>query len=136
MLAATLGGCGSRGRDLLRQKKQKSWAERCSVAAYAGGAAPRAPGGTQLRQRARGVVSLHVRTLARDGRMTVTIGTAGIAGRAHRGGGVAARGARAAVRADAARECAHCQPRRPRQGARLDLPARSFRAHIRSYSLL
>ena len=29
---------------------------------------------TQLGQRARGVVSLHLRTLAREGRMTVTIG--------------------------------------------------------------
>src|SRR5262249_61992156 len=32
------------------------------------------PGATQLGQRARGVVSLHLRTLAREGRMTVTIG--------------------------------------------------------------
>src|SRR5262249_18696262 len=31
-------------------------------------------GPTQLGQRARGVVSLHLRTLAREGRMTVTIG--------------------------------------------------------------
>src|SRR5262249_46655259 len=37
-------------------------------------AAPPAPGATQLGQRARGVVSLHLRTLAREGRMTVTIG--------------------------------------------------------------
>src|SRR5262250_2250456 len=45
-----------------------------SVAAYAGRAAPSAPGATQIGQRARGVVSLHLRTLAREGRMTVTIG--------------------------------------------------------------
>src|SRR5262249_9812079 len=32
------------------------------------------PGATQLGQRARGVVSLHLRTLAREGRMTVTVG--------------------------------------------------------------
>jgi hypothetical protein len=37
-------------------------------------AAPPAPGAAQLGQRARGVVSLHLRTLAREGRMTVTIG--------------------------------------------------------------
>ena len=35
---------------------------------------PPAPGAAQLGQRARGVVSLHLRTLAREGRMTVTIG--------------------------------------------------------------
>src|SRR5262249_27796952 len=35
---------------------------------------PPAPVATQLGQRARGVVSLHLRTLAREGRMTVTIG--------------------------------------------------------------
>src|SRR5262249_16710041 len=45
-----------------------------SVAAYAGRAAPPAPGATQLGQRARGVGSLNLRTLAREGRMTVTIG--------------------------------------------------------------
>ena len=33
-----------------------------------------APEATQLGQRARGVVSLHLRTLAREGRMAVTIG--------------------------------------------------------------
>jgi hypothetical protein len=33
-----------------------------------------APGATHLGQRARGMVSLHLRTLAREGRMTVTIG--------------------------------------------------------------
>jgi hypothetical protein len=38
------------------------------------GCAPPPPGATQLGQRARGVVSLHLRTLAREGRMTVTIG--------------------------------------------------------------
>ena len=32
------------------------------------------PGATQLGQRARGVVSLHLRTLAREGRITVTLG--------------------------------------------------------------
>ena len=37
-------------------------------------AAPPAPGATQLGQRARGVVSFPLRTLAREGRMTVTIG--------------------------------------------------------------
>src|SRR5262244_3311193 len=35
---------------------------------------PARAGATQLGQRARGVVSLHLRTLAREGRMTVTIG--------------------------------------------------------------
>jgi hypothetical protein len=35
---------------------------------------PSAPGAAQLGQRARGVVSLHLRNLAREGRMTVTIG--------------------------------------------------------------
>src|SRR5262249_10721411 len=45
-----------------------------SVEASARRAAPPAPGATQLGQRARGVVSLHLRTLAREGRMTVTIG--------------------------------------------------------------
>src|SRR6516165_10299704 len=35
--------------------------------------APPAPGAALLGQRARGVVSLHLRTLAREGRMTVTI---------------------------------------------------------------
>jgi putative ABC transport system substrate-binding protein len=34
---------------------------------------PPTPGAAQLGQRARGVVSLHLRTLAREGRMTVTI---------------------------------------------------------------
>ena len=33
-----------------------------------------APGAAPLGQRARGVVSLHLRILAREGRMTVTIG--------------------------------------------------------------
>ena len=47
---------------------------RRSVEAGARRAAPPALGGTQLGQRARGVVSLHLRTLAREGRMTVTIG--------------------------------------------------------------
>jgi hypothetical protein len=47
---------------------------RRSVDAGAPRAAPPAPGATQLGQRARGVVSLHLRTLAREGRMTVTIG--------------------------------------------------------------
>src|SRR5947208_6687556 len=37
-------------------------------------AAPPTPGATQLGQSARGVLSLHLRTLAREGRMTVTIG--------------------------------------------------------------
>ena len=45
-----------------------------AVEAGARRAAPPAPGATQLGQRARGVVSLHLRTLAREGRMTVTIG--------------------------------------------------------------
>src|SRR6516165_5514225 len=36
--------------------------------------APPAPGAALLGQRARGVVSLHLRTLAREGRMTVAIG--------------------------------------------------------------
>src|SRR6516165_4272408 len=36
--------------------------------------APPAPGAALLGQRARGVVSLHLRTLAREGRMAVTIG--------------------------------------------------------------
>jgi hypothetical protein len=35
---------------------------------------PPPPGATQLGRRARSVVSLHLRTLAREGRMTVTIG--------------------------------------------------------------
>jgi hypothetical protein len=35
---------------------------------------PSAPGAAQLGQRARGVVSLHLRNLAREGRMTVIIG--------------------------------------------------------------
>jgi hypothetical protein len=47
---------------------------RQTVEAGARRAAPPAPGATQLGQRARGVVSLHLRTLAREGRMTVTIG--------------------------------------------------------------
>src|SRR5262245_29394867 len=38
------------------------------------GCAPLAPGAALLGQRARDVVSLHLRTLAREGRMTVTIG--------------------------------------------------------------
>ena len=37
-------------------------------------AVPPAPVATRLGQRARGVVLLHLRTLAREGRMTVTIG--------------------------------------------------------------
>jgi putative tryptophan/tyrosine transport system substrate-binding protein len=45
-----------------------------AVEAGAPRATPPAPGATQLGQRARGVVSLHLRTLAREGRMTVTIG--------------------------------------------------------------
>ena len=45
-----------------------------AVEAGARRAAPPAPGATQLGQRARGVVSLHLRTLTREGRMTVTIG--------------------------------------------------------------
>ena len=56
---------------------------------------PSAPGAAQLGQRARGVVSLHLRNLAREGRMTHR--TAGIAGRTRRRGCVAARGARAAA---------------------------------------
>jgi hypothetical protein len=36
--------------------------------------APPAPSAALLGQRARGVVSLHLRTIAREGRMTVTIG--------------------------------------------------------------
>src|SRR5262249_21583780 len=47
---------------------------RRSVEAGAQCAAPPAPGATRLGQRARGVVSLYLRTLAREGRMTVTIG--------------------------------------------------------------
>src|SRR5262249_62034088 len=49
----------------------ETWVGWCSVAPCARPARPRAPG--RLGQRARGVVSLHLRTLAREGRMTVTI---------------------------------------------------------------
>ena len=48
--------------------------QRAALLAILGDAARPAPGATQLGQRARGVVSLHLRTLAREGRMTVTIG--------------------------------------------------------------
>jgi hypothetical protein len=50
-----------------------AWPGRRSVEAGAQRAASPART-TQLGQRARGVVSLHLRTLAREGRMTVTIG--------------------------------------------------------------
>src|SRR5262245_37999352 len=74
MLAAILGGCRSRGRDLLRQKS-KSRGPGDGPLQPMPGVPPRpAPGAALLGQRARGVVSLHLRTLAREGRMTVTIG--------------------------------------------------------------
>src|SRR5262249_55476945 len=58
-------------RDLLLCAKHLSVAAR-TVWDRARG--PARAGATQLGLRARGVVSLHLRTLAREGRMTVTIG--------------------------------------------------------------
>src|SRR5262245_50126936 len=62
MLAAALGGCGSRGRDLLRQKSKSRGP----------GDAPLQPMPGVCFARTRGILpSTH---LAREGRMTVTIG--------------------------------------------------------------
>jgi hypothetical protein len=58
----------------LESKPEERGPGRRSVEAGVRRAAPPAPGATQLGQRSRGVVSLHLRTLAREGRMTVTIG--------------------------------------------------------------
>src|SRR6516225_5569569 len=72
MLAAALRGCGSRGRDLLRQKSKSRGPGmlRCSLCP----GLPPAPGAALLGQHARGVVSFLLRTSPREGRMTVTIG--------------------------------------------------------------
>src|SRR6516225_12352796 len=70
MLAATLGGCGSRGRDLLRQKSKSRGPGDASLQPMPGVRCARAPG---VGQHARGVVSFHLRTSHGRG-MTVTIG--------------------------------------------------------------
>src|SRR5262249_43665003 len=69
MLAATLGGCGSRGRDILRQKS-KSRGPGDAALHMPGVRFARTPG---VGQHARGVVSFPTH-LAREERMTVTIG--------------------------------------------------------------
>src|SRR5262249_34725402 len=69
-MASTEGNGGS--RQLFESKPERGAAAihrgRCPACR------PARAGTTQLGQRARGVVSLHLRTLAREGRMTVTIG--------------------------------------------------------------
>src|SRR5215470_10103970 len=72
MLAATPGGCGSRGRDILRQKSKSCGPMlRCSLCLAC---APPAPGAALLgtARSWRGIVPFT--HLAREGRMTVTIG--------------------------------------------------------------
>jgi hypothetical protein len=70
MLAATLGGCGSRRRDLLRQKSKSRGPGNAPLQPMPG--VRFAPPG--VGQHARGVLSFPLRTSAREGRMTVTIG--------------------------------------------------------------
>src|SRR5262249_43583201 len=70
MLAATLGGREPRARSSATEK-QKSWAGRCPVAAYARPALRPCPGCRTARSW-RGI--LPFTHLAREGRMTVTIG--------------------------------------------------------------
>src|SRR5215472_6537854 len=71
MLAATLGGCGSRGRDLLRQKSKSRGPGDAPLQAYARRALRPHPGCRTARSW-RGIV-FPLRT-SHGGRMTVTIG--------------------------------------------------------------
>src|SRR5262249_55645398 len=72
--AGRVAQCPLSGAKRTTLESKLSVAGRRSVEAIARRAGPVRAGTTQLGQRARGVVSLHLRTLAREGRMTVTIG--------------------------------------------------------------
>src|SRR5262249_56758919 len=96
-----LSGCGSRGRDLLRQKS-KSRGPGCSVAACARRAPPPAPGPAWLGDSTPMAWYRSLYAPRTGGAYDSHHRTAGVAGRARRRGGwVAAGGARAAGRARA-----------------------------------